>query len=89
MGRKYMGSGFGGRKSLIRMIADKITDDLERQVLERKNEQRQAADSIRYGAQSKTGYTKVPKKPKSLLELTLVDNDTMILIDDINDIIPE
>jgi len=43
MGRKFMGSGFGGRKSLIRIIADKMnpkSDELERQTRERKIELR-------------------------------------------------
>ena len=42
MGRKYMGSSFGGRKSLIRMIADRMNkkaDELERQIIQRKSEQ--------------------------------------------------
>ena len=86
-----MGSGFGGRKSLIRMIADELNkkaDELERQVQERKNEQRQAANSIRYGAQTGNNYNKVTKRPKTVLQAALIDMD-MIFIMDTRDIIPE
>lgn len=49
---------------------------------------RQAARSIRYTSNGAERVVKAPKKEKSLLELTLVDNDNIIVMD-INDIIPD
>ncbi len=56
-----------------------------------RSEGRRAARSIRYSSNFGNSYTPRPKKvkePKSLLELTLVDNDTMLIMD-IDDIIYE
>lgn len=92
MGRKYMGSGFGGRKSLIRMIADKLNEkanELERQTLQAKNEQQREHNIRVEPGYAKRGQNYASIKPKkTFLEYALTEGDVIIVLD-VEDIIRE